>query len=101
MALDIEGIQEAVVEAPTPEKSVVVLVEGFYGQINELVKNSGNSVNPSTLKCLIDQWEANKEALAMAVTNKENGPVEKKPQPPFRAPVATPTTEKPIKRTTA
>jgi hypothetical protein len=68
MALDITNLQKAVANETTVEQSAITLISGLAAQIQTLINNSGNTVDPAALQKLVDSMTASQAALAAAVT---------------------------------
>ena len=68
MALDITALQTAVANETTVEKSAITLIGGLAAQIQTLIDESQDEVDPAALQALVDQMTASQTALATAVT---------------------------------
>jgi hypothetical protein len=68
MALDITALETAVANETTVEASAVTLIQGLAEQIQTLINNSGNTVDPVALQALVDKMTAAQTALAAAVS---------------------------------
>lgn len=80
MAVDLTALTQAVKDEKTVELSAIALLNGLTGQIGTLIAASGNTVDPVALQAIVDEVNANKQALADAVT--ANTPVAPPPPPP-------------------
>jgi hypothetical protein len=67
MALDISALTTAVANETTVEQSAITLVGGLAAQIQTLINNSGNTVDPVALQALVTQMTNSQTALAAAV----------------------------------
>ncbi len=67
MALDLTALTQAVNDEKTVEQSAITLLNGLTKSIADLVAASGNTVDPAALQAIVDQVNADKQALADAV----------------------------------
>jgi len=79
MALDLTALTQAVNDEKTVEQSAITLLNGLTKQIADLVAASGNTVDPAALQAIVDQVNADKQALADAVA--ANTPAAPPPAP--------------------
>jgi hypothetical protein len=66
MAL-LDNLTAAVTNETTVEQSAITLIAGLAAQIQTLINNSGNTVDPVALQKLVDAMTASQAALAAAV----------------------------------
>ena len=67
MALDITALQTAVASETTVEQSAITLIQGMAAQIQTLINNSGNTVDPAALQALVTSMTNSQQSLAAAV----------------------------------
>ena len=81
MAL-LDNLTAAVAAETTVDQSAVTLINGMAAQIQTLINNSGNTVDPVALQNLVNQMTANATPLAAAVTaNTPAAPTSTTPAP--------------------
>ena len=68
MALDITALQTAVANETTVDASVETLITGMAAQIQTLINQSVNTVDPAALQAIVDTMNNNAAALKAAVT---------------------------------
>ena len=68
MALDITALQTAVANETTVDASVEALLTQLAAQIQTLIANSGNTVDPAALQAIVTQMQTNAATLSAAVT---------------------------------
>ena len=78
MALDISALTAAVTNETTVEQSAIALITGLAAQIQNLINQSGDTVDPAALQALVTQMTNAQTALAAAVA--ANTPAQ--PNPP-------------------
>lgn len=66
--LDLTAIQTAVTNETTVEASAETLLTTLSAQIQTLITQSGNTVDPAALQKIVDQLNSNASNLAAAVT---------------------------------
>lgn len=67
MALDISSLTAAVANETTVEQSAITLISGIGAQLQTLIANSGNTVDPTALQAIVAQMTTSQTALAAAV----------------------------------
>ena len=85
MKLDITALQTAVANETTVEKSAITLIGGLAAQIQTLIDESQDEVDPAALQALVDQMTASQTDLVAAVVR--NTPAAP-PTAPSTAPAA-------------
>jgi ABC-type transporter Mla subunit MlaD len=84
MSLNIDALTAAVENEVTVETSAISLIQGLATQIQDLINQSGDTVNPTILQALVDKMTASQGLLAAAVkanTEAAPPPVEPPPNP--------------------
>jgi hypothetical protein len=69
MALDITALQNAVAAEVTVEQKAIALLATLTAQIQTLITEAGNAVDPAALQALVDSMTASQAALAAAVAS--------------------------------
>lgn len=67
MALDLTNLKSAVAQVQGVEASGVTAINGLAAKIQELIANSGNSVDPAELQAIVDGMKADAQPLADAI----------------------------------
>jgi hypothetical protein len=97
MAFDLTALRAAVANEQTVEQSAITLMQGLATQLNNLIANNPNTVNPADIQAIIDGLNQNAKTLANAVTaNTVVLPPAPPTPPPAPAPAPTPTTQPPV-----
>ena len=65
---DLTALQTAVANEGTVEASAITLLQGLSAQLQQLIANSGNTVDPAAVQAIVDSINANAATLAAAVT---------------------------------
>ena len=68
MAFDLTALQSAVANETTVDQSVLALINNFTGQLNTLLANSGNTVNPADIQAIVTTMQNNAASLTAAVS---------------------------------
>lgn len=68
MALDISALTNAVTNETTVEQSAITLLGSLSSEIQTLINQSGNTVDPAALQALVNQMNTSQAALAAAVS---------------------------------
>lgn len=83
IVLSLQNLTDAVAAAKTVEDSAITLLNGLTTELQQLIAQSGNTVDPAALQAVVDGITAETQTLAAAVT--ANTPA----QPPTPAPAST------------
>lgn len=84
MAFDLTALKNAAQQETTVEQSAIALLQNLTSQLQTLIANSGNSVNPADIQAIVNQLNNNATTLASAVT--ANTPATPPTPPPPPAP---------------
>ena len=68
VAVDLSDLQAKVARNTDVDSSAVTLLQGLKAKIDELIANSGNTVDPAQLQALSDAIGTSSQSLADAVT---------------------------------
>jgi hypothetical protein len=68
MALDITALQTAVAQETTVDSAVETLLTSLSGELQTLIANSGNTVDPAALQAIVNTMTANATTLQAAVS---------------------------------
>ena len=68
MALDITALQTAVAQETTVDSAVETLLTGLSSELQTLITNSGNTVDPAALQAIVNTMTANATTLQAAVS---------------------------------
>jgi chromosome segregation ATPase len=79
MALSLTALQTAVAQETTVEQSAITLIKGLASQIQTLIDQSQNTVDPVALQTIVTNMTNSQLALAAAVAANTAPPV---PNPP-------------------
>jgi hypothetical protein len=79
MALSLQALQNAVTNETTVEQSAITLIQGLAAQLQTLINNSGNTVDPAALQAIVTAMTNSQAALAAAVAASTPPPI---PNPP-------------------
>lgn len=66
--LDLTALTTAVSNEQSVEASAITLLSGLTTELNTLIANSGNTVDPAALQAIVTQITTNATTLAAAVT---------------------------------
>ena len=67
MAIDLQGLKDAVAANTAVDQSAMVLMTGLAAKIQELINASGTTVDPAELQAIVDQINTDNASLAAAV----------------------------------
>jgi predicted transcriptional regulator YheO len=67
MALDLTNLTDAVAQVKGVEDSGVVAINGLAAKVQDLINQSGNTVDPAQLQAIVDGMKANAQPLADAI----------------------------------
>lgn len=66
--LDITALQTAVTNETTVDQSVLALINTVTAELNTLLANSGNTVDPAAIQQIVSTMQNNAAALQAAVS---------------------------------